>query len=1047
MKFAHLYMMLLAACILFSIPAQAGELPRYSLGGEVVHGGSVDHAKAGGDTVNLMSTHNDPTNGPGEPFFYGDFEDASGIADWNGWTHHDLTQQTETQWNVSTYNQPDPANHAAWCGDINFPSCGGPDPEGGYGNGWHEIMEFRQTVPNPGVGSTVTVTATLIYDSEPAYDFIYLSYGFQGQPYSDMQSWDGIGTVAVSSSVGYQPQEYMDGTDIVVYFRFKSDDAWSDEDCSYASAGACQVDDINVHLVNGAFTGDFFEDFEHGGVPDDFGIWNASFPSGVGDFAQIWTGLEDVDPCFTNYTPQVAFIDDGIVVPGTGGSQCINWCYGPGGYIVTTTGGLAGPNEHIFNVVESPIMAWPASQGGTGIDDDGISLAFEVFHHEDLSFDAPGIFYGWDVRSADTDGSAGGGVQDIAEQAWLSRTIIYLGSAVYERSGQDISSLMNPGRDEIQVRLTVRELGYIWGYTGNDGYPAPYFDNVTVKVYPFIGPAMYARELDLAQDNFPERQTIDFEDLGSHHVRFDMANNISPMGQLRNDPGDSLVLDIVSVRSGADFTGDPELHYMLDANPIFDPYRTSGLPAQGSVTGMPAVGISGSPSQGKWAFDLPDTGFFFPGDVLHYYISATDAIGGMGGTDPRTALMPADTTGFSTGFGDPVGYNPTFVVRALPAIYEDNWGHLKHPVALLINDFANRDEANSWYTALNNIGINQGPWMENILDIYYVNAPTSGAGNGIGGRAGYQALELYTDILYTCGNLGFNTISNGDFNYDAGDDIGTLTAWLDQGDKDIFLTGDDLASDMWQSGDQTRIFLTDYLGLTLVTNYVRPFISNQATPLVEVIGGNPVFFGPLQTWVAYGGCVGINTFDGVETSGTGQRIAEFLDPSGQSGQYTFSAATLNIWNAGSHQSRAISMPVDLMFVYTDFGSPPDPLSARDQLLKDVLLYFEVIPGPIGPVLPGLPGITFQASNYPNPFNPSTTIKYSMPTAGHLKLSIYDVRGQLVKTLVDGVRPAGAGQTVVWDGTDERGSTAASGVYFYEARALGDVRIGKTTLLK
>ena len=41
--------------------------------------------------------------------------------------------------------------------------------------------------------------------------------------------------------------------------------------------------------------------------------------TGVGDFAKIWEGLEDVYPCVTNYSPQVAFIDDGIVVPGTGG--------------------------------------------------------------------------------------------------------------------------------------------------------------------------------------------------------------------------------------------------------------------------------------------------------------------------------------------------------------------------------------------------------------------------------------------------------------------------------------------------------------------------------------------------------------------------------------------------------------------------------------------------------------------------------------------------------------------------------------------------------
>ena len=97
--------------------------------------------------------------------------------------------------------------------------------------------------------------------------------------------------------------------------------------------------------------------------------------------------------------------------------------------------------------------------------------------------------------------------------------------------------------------------------------------------------------------------------------------------------------------------------------------------------------------------------------------------------------------------------------------------------------------------------------------------------------------------------------------------------------------------------------------------------------------------------------------------------------------------------------------------------------------------------------PDIPGIPFTAVIYPNPFNPTTTISYSLPSAGHLKLSIYNVRGQLVKTLIDGPRPAGANQKAIWDGTDNRGSAAASGVYFYEVRALGEVRIGKATLLK
>ena len=141
------------------------------------------------------------------------------------------------------------------------------------------------------------------------------------------------------------------------------------------------------------------------------------------------------------------------------------------------------------------------------------------------------------------------------------------------------------------------------------------------------------------------------------------------------------------------------------------------------------------------------------------------------------------------------------------------------------------------------------------------------------------------------------------------------------------------------------------------------------------------------------------------------------------------------------------MPVDLMNVATNPDALGNDFPARVQLLGDVTRYFgiETISEPSS--TDDLPGIPFAATLFPNPFNPTTTVSYSLPRAGHLKLSIYNVRGQLVKTLIDDHRPAGANQTVVWDGKDNLGSAAASGVYFYEARALGDVRIGKATLLK
>ncbi len=149
---------------------------------------------------------------------------------------------------------------------------------------------------------------------------------------------------------------------------------------------------------------------------------------------------------------------------------------------------------------------------------------------------------------------------------------------------------MNQGRDLVQVQLACYELGWIWNYIGNDGYPAPYFDNVVVKIFPYVGPGFSFRELDIANDNFPARGTIDYADLGSHDVRFDAANNIALAADLRNDPGDSSVVDINPVRSGAEFDGMPTMHYTVDFNPVFDAFRTAGMPAVGTSEGMPAVG-------------------------------------------------------------------------------------------------------------------------------------------------------------------------------------------------------------------------------------------------------------------------------------------------------------------------------------------------------------------------------------------------------------------------------------------------------------------------
>ena len=72
-------------------------------------------------------------------------------------------------------------------------------------------------------------------------------------------------------------------------------------------------------------------------------------------------------------------------------------------------------------------------------------------------------------------------------------------------------------------------------------------------------------------------------------------------------------------------------------------------------------------------------------------------------------------------------------------------------------------------------------------------------------------------------------------------------------------------------------------------------------------------------------------------------------------------------------------------------------------------------------------------NYPNPFNPETTIRYSVKTPEAVRIEIYNVKGQLVKTLVNEAKAAG-NHTVVWNGRDNNNSAVSSGVYFYKMTA-------------
>ena len=124
---------------------------------------------------------------------------------------------------------------------------------------------------------------------------------------------------------------------------------------------------------------------------------------------------------------------------------------------------------------------------------------------------------------------------------------------------------------------------------------------------------------------------------------------------------------------------------------------------------------------------------------------------------------------------------------------------------------------------------------------------------------------------------------------------------------------------------------------------------------------------------------------------------------------------------------------------------PTGLPARTHHLHDILSWLgNVTASPTGGETLAL--TTALEQNYPNPFNPSTTISYSLKTSGHVTLHVYNVSGQLVRTLNNGVQQAGE-FSAEWNGRDNADQRVSSGVYFYKLDTEGFTKTRKMVLLK
>jgi hypothetical protein len=85
-------------------------------------------------------------------------------------------------------------------------------------------------------------------------------------------------------------------------------------------------------------------------------------------------------------------------------------------------------------------------------------------------------------------------------------------------------------------------------------------------------------------------------------------------------------------------------------------------------------------------------------------------------------------------------------------------------------------------------------------------------------------------------------------------------------------------------------------------------------------------------------------------------------------------------------------------------------------------------------------------NYPNPFNPITTLRYDLPEHSYVNVTVYDMLGREVRTLVNTTQEAGF-KSVIWDATNDYGKPVSAGVYLYKIQAGEFVQTKKMVLLK
>jgi hypothetical protein len=968
------------------------------------------------------------------------------------WTAHDATAQWGIHWHVDDYAgispgywgglQPIEGNQSMWCGTREGVNPGVTcvyENLPGYGNNYDQEFITHDCL-SVNTDDDITIAFKMWFDSETHYDYTYVQYDACDDNWEDLV-WETGSIAGISNLITnihptgawdttFTVADTLHGDNMRFRFRFKADAAWSDERYGQTD-GAVHLDQLWVYGPTINDTVVAYEDFEKYAVgTNNVDDWDANAVPAYGSFGHTFPGVEVAqdDPCFSEITCVYGFFyNSGVYYD----------CVSPGHPTQEVVPYINARDKVIDEQVFSP---WIELSGT------GAKYEIDLQRYMDLYL-YDWMFSDWHVRSIDSTAA------NPCPGHWEGDGFVNYGDdKVWIRSINDVGLLIEPGATHIQISMDVVDYCPYYWCSPICHSQSPVYDRIEFRRIGSPGPQWDVRDIDQFQDNFSEDGSV------TGTARADMATDRNWAEELqRIVPGDSAVasvsdpvsgLDSVngkayvyiyarvdgphSATGGASLLCDARFNY-ISTDMLEDGNNWHKLQADQSWT------LAGLLDEYVYCIDLCDS-LFVPGDTLWYFWGAQNQIG------ENTYGAPSITNGQTSDRAEAVANADEMTI--LPVMGLDPDGQIGD---ILYVDGMNFRGAQPYFdSAFQSMNI------LHLVDRYDMRGPSSGVSN----HPGYtvknvinqlvgSGQSVYKKIIWNTGNLDPAWAEGQvDGTLDKSDDTGTVYAFLENLNSrgGIYLNGDECAYEWGYFSTAGAVNLHDkYMTYTCTADEHQPYVGYNPWGIGTVPPGVFAEGGTTPDTIAIeGGCPTPRTFDILRADGADTKVA--MEYHNWGPDSTFAPAILT-------QLTENSVGDTVGFVLSGFsyhwirdvklGDYP----ARYTHMKRILNYLSnIVDDPVGA---GTPQVSRNRldQNVPNPFNPTTTIKYEVKESGLVNLRIYNVAGQLVKTLVDGHRNAGHVYEATWNGLNNSGQPVSSGVYFYKLVAKNFTQTKKMVLLK